>query len=150
VRSRLFIIVAAVLTVLVVLSGAVYAYDRSESGTIAQGIRVGDVDLSGLTRAQARARLESRLLAPLRVPIAVRHGSTTWTLGAREARISADLDATVQAALDRSRQGGVLGRTVRNLTGGRVNDDLFAHVSYSKAAVVRLLDRVRRSLARPA
>jgi lipoprotein-anchoring transpeptidase ErfK/SrfK len=150
VRSRLLITLAAFLTVLVVLSGAVYAYDRSQDGTIANGIRVGDVDLSGLTRAQARARLERRLLAPLRTPITVRDGSRTWTLGPREARISADIDATVQAAIARSRQGDLISRTMRELTGGRVRDDLSADIRYSKGAVVRLVDRVRGALARTA
>ena len=149
-RSRLFIIAAVFLGVLLMLAGAVYAYDRSQDGTIANGIRVDGVDLSGLSAAQARAKLDRTLLAPLRVPITVNFGSRAWHLGAREARIAADIDASVQAALARSRQGNLISRTVRELTGGRVNGDLTARVSYSKAAVARLVDRIRRAVARPA
>jgi hypothetical protein len=150
VRSRLFIIVTVFLGVLAVLGGAVYAYDRSQAGTIADGIRVDGVDLSGLSASRARAKLDGALLAPLRVPITVRLGSRDFRLTPREARISADLDATVQQALARSREGDLLTRTVRELTGGHVNDDLSARVTYSKAAVLGLVDRVRRAAARPA
>jgi lipoprotein-anchoring transpeptidase ErfK/SrfK len=150
VRSRLFILVAAFLGVLVVLAGGVYAYDRSQAGTIADGIRVDGVDLSGLSAAKARAKLDRALLAPLRVPITVHAGARVWRLGPREARIAADIGATVQQAIDRSRAGNMISRTVRELTGGHVNDDLSARVTYSDAAVVRLVDRVRRAVAKPA
>jgi L,D-transpeptidase catalytic domain/Putative peptidoglycan binding domain len=150
VRSRLLILVAVFLGVLALLAGGVYAYDRSQDDTIANGIRVDGVDLSGLSAQQARAKLDRVLLAPLRAPITVHLGSRTWHLGPREARIAADLDTTVQQALARSREGNILSRTVRELTGGRVNDQLSARVTYSKAAVVRLVDRVRRAAVRPA
>lgn len=149
-RSRLFIIVAAFLGVLALLAGGVYAYDSSQDGTIAKGVRVDGVDLSGLSAAKARAKLDRVILAPLRVPITVHLGARTWRLGPREARIAADIDRTVDAALARSRQGDIISRTVRELTGGRVNDDIPATVTYSKAAVLRLVDRVRRAAAVPA
>lgn len=149
-RTRLFIIVAAFLGVLALLAGGVYAYDSSQGGTIAKGVRVDGVDISGLSAGRARAKLDRIILEPLRVPITVHLGSRTWRLGPREARIAANIDRTVEEALARSRQGNIISRTVRELTGGAVDDDIPAQVTYSKAAVLRLVDRVRRAAAVPA
>jgi lipoprotein-anchoring transpeptidase ErfK/SrfK len=150
VRRRSFIVVAAVLAVLVVLGGALYAYDHARADEIASGVKVAGVALGGLTTAEAKARLEHQILRPLQRPIVVHHGTKTWTLGAREARLHADLSAMVDEAMARSRSGDVFSRSWRSLTGKRLNDDLAPTVEYSDAAVVRLLDRVRRSIERPA
>jgi lipoprotein-anchoring transpeptidase ErfK/SrfK len=147
-RSRQYIAVAAALVVLCVLAGAVYAYDHGRRDHIAKGVRVGGIDVGGLTRAQAERKLEARYLGALHEPIVVHHGNKTWTLGPREAKTAADISAMVSEAVARSRSGNIVSRTVRGLTGGSVHADLQPTVSYSKTAVVRLLDRIRRSIDR--
>jgi lipoprotein-anchoring transpeptidase ErfK/SrfK len=147
-RSKQFIGVAAALAVLCVLAGAVYAYDHGHRDHIAKGIRVGGVDVGGLTRSQAERKLEARYLGALHEPIVVHHGNKTWTLGPREAKTAADISAMVAEAVARSRSGNIVSRTFRGLTGGSVHADLQPTVSYSKTAVVRLLDRIRRSVDR--
>jgi lipoprotein-anchoring transpeptidase ErfK/SrfK len=147
-RSRQFIAVAAALVVLCVLAGAVYAYDHGRRDHIAKGVRVGGIDVGGLTRAQAERKLEARYLGALHEPIVVHHGNKTWTLGPREAKTAADISAMVSEAVARSRSGNIVSRTVRGLTGGSVHADLQPTVSYSKTAVVRLLDRIRGSIDR--
>src|SRR3954451_24833368 len=87
VRTRSFIIVAAFLAVLVVVGGALYAYDHARANEIAPGIKIGGVALGGLTPDQARARLEREILQPLEQPIVVHHDAKTWKLGPREARL---------------------------------------------------------------
>jgi len=149
-RTKQFIGVAAALAVMCVLAGAVYAYDHGRRDRIAKGITVGGVDIGGLTRSAAERKLESRYLSALHEPIVVHHANKTWKLGPREARVAADIGAMVDEALARSRQGNILARTFRGLTGGQVNDSLTPTVSYSKTAVVRLLDKVRRSVDRDA
>jgi lipoprotein-anchoring transpeptidase ErfK/SrfK len=149
-RSKQFIGVAAALAVLCVLAGAVYAYDHGRRDHIEKGIRVGGVDVGGLTRAEAERKLEAQYLGALHEPIVVHHGTKTWTLGPREAKTAADISAMVAEAVARSRSGNILSRTVRGLTGGSVNADLQPSVSYSKGAVVRLIDRIRRSIDRDA
>ncbi len=149
-RTRSFIFVAAFLAVLVVLGGALYAYDLARANEIAPGVKVGGVALGGLTPDQARARLEREILQPLERPIVVHHASKTWKLGPREARLRADLGAMVDEALARSRSGNMFARSWRSLSGERVNDDLKPTVQYSDAAVIRLIDKVRRSVERPA
>ena len=60
VRSRSFFIVAAVLVLLLVAAGGVYAYDSGREDQIAKGISVGGVDVGGL----AGARPPSSVCAP--------------------------------------------------------------------------------------
>jgi lipoprotein-anchoring transpeptidase ErfK/SrfK len=148
-RSRPFIAVAAVLVALTALSVAVLLYDHSRRDTIADGVTVGGVDVGGLSRAQATARLRRAILEPLRRPVTVDHGTRTWRLSAREARVAANLDATVDEALARSRQGNVVQRAWRGLTGGRIDVRLQPTVTFSDDAIVRLLDRVRARVDRP-
>ena len=81
---------------------------------------VGGVDVGGLTAAQAKARSSARLLDPLREPIVIRRGTRSWRLGSREARIAADIDGSVDAAMHAGRDGSFLARTWRSLTGGEV------------------------------
>jgi lipoprotein-anchoring transpeptidase ErfK/SrfK len=150
VRSRTFLLVTLALLALTGLSAAVYAYDDAHERTIAKGVRVGGIDLGGLTVEEARARLERDILEPLRQPIVVHRGAREWTLGPREARIVADLESSVQEALERSRSGNLVTRTLRYATGKRVNADLRPAVGFSEAAVVRLIDKVRKALDRPA
>jgi lipoprotein-anchoring transpeptidase ErfK/SrfK len=150
VRTKSFILVAAFLAVLVVLGGALYAYDHARANEIAPGVKVAGVALGGLSPEQARARLERPILRPLMRPIVVHHANKTWKLGPREARLRADLSAMVDEALARSRSGDVFSRSWRSLTGKRLDEELRPTVQYSDAAVIRLIDRVRRSVERPA
>jgi lipoprotein-anchoring transpeptidase ErfK/SrfK len=70
------------------------------------------------------------------------------TLTADVAKIRADVDGMVDEALRRSRDGNILSRSVRNLTGGEVDADIDPEVIYSKTAVKRLVDRVERNVER--
>jgi lipoprotein-anchoring transpeptidase ErfK/SrfK len=149
-RSRLLIAVAALVAALLAGAVAVVFYDRGREDTIAKGVTVGGVDIGGLKRDAAAAKLRRQILDPLRQPIVVDHGDRRWQLTAREARVAANLDATVDEALARSRQGNILKRTYRGLTGERIDARLQPEVTFSDAAVIRLLDRVRRSVNRPA
>ena len=54
------------------------------------------------------------------------------------------------AALARSRQGGLLSRVWREVTGGKQEANLPAQVSYSHRAVQRLVTRVENGVNRPA
>lgn len=141
---------AAVATLVVVLVGAAWAHDRARQDTIAAGVQVGGVDVGGLTEDEARARLERRLLAPLQEPIVVERGTRSWRLTAKEARIAADVQGSVDAAMERGRDGSFLTRTWRSVTGGTVAANLEPELTYDDKAVVRLLDRVRRVVDRPA
>jgi lipoprotein-anchoring transpeptidase ErfK/SrfK len=142
------LIILVVVVVLLVGAGSVVAYDSSRSDTIANGVRVGSVDVGGLSSDAARARLQQRLLTPLQAPLVIDSGGKTFRLSAREARIRANIEAMVATALQRGRKGGILTRTWRSLTGGEVDAHVAPEVQYSRPAVQRVVDRVRVAVSR--
>jgi lipoprotein-anchoring transpeptidase ErfK/SrfK len=151
-RSRRVIIAIAVLVVVVLagLAGGMVAYDNARADKIGTGVRVGGISLQGLTAAQARAKLDRLIVQPLERPIVVHHDRSTWRLGAREAHIAVDVDAIVRHAMARSREGDIVSRTVRNLTGKSLNADLQPTVRFEDRAVVRMLDKIRGAIDRKA
>ncbi|HEV7751140.1 MAG TPA: L,D-transpeptidase family protein [Baekduia sp.] len=149
-RSKPFIAVAALVAALLVLGAATLVYDHGRRDTIAPGVTVGGVDIGGLKHDAAAAKLRRQILDPLRQSIVVDHGSHRWHLSAREARVATNLDATVDDALARSRQGNLLQRSYRGLMGEKLDAHIKPEVTFSDAAVIRLLDRVRRAVNRPA
>jgi lipoprotein-anchoring transpeptidase ErfK/SrfK len=150
VRKRLIITFGGLLAVLLIAAGGVYAYDSSRSKVIADGITVGGVDVGGLNGAQARAKLRHAVLDPLNRPVVARKKGRRFTLKPERARVAVDIDGSVTTALDRSRDGSVLARTVRNITGGEVDEAISLDIRYSKPAVERLVTRVRTKLERTA
>lgn len=149
-KKTMLIIPAVLLAVLLAATGAVYAYDGSRPERISAGITVGGIDVGGLEPAVARQRLQRGLISALEQPVKVHHDKKTWTLGAREARIATNVDAVVADAVERSDAGGVLGRSVRRISGGTVDADLQPVVTFSDRAVVRLIDKVRKDVGRRA
>lgn len=129
---------------------SLWALDARNAGRVAPGIKVGGVDVGGLSEREAEAKLERVLLPKLQTALIVDHGSNRWVLGAREARVTADIAASVDEAIARGRQGSLLGRSYRQLSGQGLNVELTPEVSYSDAAIVRLIDRVRATVDRDA
>jgi hypothetical protein len=150
VRSTTFIAVAAGLLVLFGAVGGIYAYDHSRQETIAEGVRIGGVDVGGLDRAAATRRLQEALVDPLLADVVVKTRGQTHTLTADVAKVSLDTHASVDEALLRSRDGNAISRTWRGLTGGEVDADIRPGVRYSKAAVKRFVARVARNAERDA
>src|SRR5215218_1543560 len=142
---------AAVAAVVVLLGiGGVFAWDASRSDDIANGIKVGAVDVSGLSRADARTRLQERLIEPLHRPLVISAANHTFRLSAREAKIETDIDAMLDEAVQRGRSGGVLARTWRAISGQEVGATVTPGVRYSRRAVRRMVDRVRVTVSRKA
>jgi lipoprotein-anchoring transpeptidase ErfK/SrfK len=149
VRSRTLVIGATLVVVLVAaLAGGMYAYDNARADKIGKGVRVGGIALQGLTAREAHAKLDRLIVDPLERPIVVHHDKSTWKLGAREAHIAVDVDAMIDHAMRRSREGNIFERTARNLTGKSLDADLEPTVRYSDTAVVRMLDKIRGAIDR--
>jgi lipoprotein-anchoring transpeptidase ErfK/SrfK len=145
-RSKVFAIVCGLVVASVVAAGALVFYDGSRSDLIAEGVTVNGVDVGGLKAAQARMLVRRTLLEPLERTVVVRHGERRFRLTAAQAKVDVDVDASVDRALDASRSGGVITRTWRSATGGRVERDVAVDIRYSRAAVKRLVERVSRKL----
>jgi lipoprotein-anchoring transpeptidase ErfK/SrfK len=139
------------LVVLALLLGAgMYIYDQSRRDVIANGVRVGGIDLGGLNVSSAQRRLRSQLAVSLTRPVTVVYHSRSFTLTARQAHRSVDVNGLVRQALDHSRSGSIISRTARGLLGTSVNVDIPLAYRYRHAAVRAFAARVQTAVNRPA
>jgi lipoprotein-anchoring transpeptidase ErfK/SrfK len=149
VRSWQFIAVTLFLVLLIGGAGAVWAYDASRDDKIADGVTVAGIMLGGLDREQAREKLERELLAGLRKPVVAVARHRRYRLSADDARVKVNVDALVDRALEESREGNVLARTWRSLTGGDVDAKLEPEVTYDKRAVRALVRKIDKQTEQP-
>jgi lipoprotein-anchoring transpeptidase ErfK/SrfK len=148
-RQRSFILVAATLALLIGGAVAAYAYDSSHDDRIASGVTVGGVDVGDMTVADARRKLRQELSRPLERPVAVTYGKRRFTLSAREARLRADVSGMANEALTKSRDGTIVSRVARDITGGEEDAQVPARVDYSRPAVTAFARRVTKTLDQP-
>jgi len=136
--------IALVVGVLALALGAVgaYAYDNSQNDKIAEGVTIGGVDVGGFDAAEAKQAVYRELIAPLRHSLRVGYDGESWKLPGKMLKVRADLDSAVDEALSSSRDGGLPGRLARYVTGGEVDENIAADVTYSQPAVNRFVRRV--------
>jgi lipoprotein-anchoring transpeptidase ErfK/SrfK len=149
-RQRSFIFVAVLLLVLVGGAVAAYAYDSARDDTIAQGVTVAGVDVGGMKVDEARQVIARELREPLEKPISVGRAGKRFRLSAHDAGVHADVEGMVNEALAKSREGNIVTRVARDLTGGEENTQVPARVTYDQNAIDALVKRVSRSLNQPA
>jgi lipoprotein-anchoring transpeptidase ErfK/SrfK len=148
-RKTQIAIVTGVAVLLLAALGA-YAYDSSQRNTIADGVRIGGVDVGGLDASEATRTVRSKLLAPLRHSLEVDFRRRHWKLPGRTLGLRADVDGAVEEAIAASRAGGLPGRLVRYVTGGSVEKRISPRIAYSRRAVHRFVRRVAHAVDREA
>jgi lipoprotein-anchoring transpeptidase ErfK/SrfK len=144
---KLITLIALAAVALVVVAG-LFVWDAGRGDVVAKGVNIGPVDVSGLSRNEARTRVHERLLKPLNTALVVTAADKRFALTAREAGIHANVDAMVDDAIERGRSGGILARTWRAISGQEVGAHVAPDIAYSRAAVQRLVDRVRVEVTR--
>lgn len=148
-RQRSFILLAVGLAVMIFGSVAVYAYDSSNN-EIAEGITAAGIDLGDLTEGEAREKLTRELAYDLERPLKVKYKKRSFTLKPERARIKTNVDEMVDRAVERSREGNIVSRSLRQITGGEVHEDIPVEVTYDRRAVTALVKRVKRKIDQPA
>ena len=150
-RQKSFIALALFLVLMLVGAIGVYAYDASRDDLIADGITVGGVNVGGMRAGEARAQIDEQLTQPLQEPLVVRYQKRKFRLTAAEARLRVASERMVQDALEKSREGNVISRTIREITGDDPEEAaLPARVSYSRRAVEDLIKKVEDGVNQPA
>jgi lipoprotein-anchoring transpeptidase ErfK/SrfK len=147
-RDRTFIIVASFLGFLLASAAGLFAYDSSRDNRIAEGVRVGGVDVSGMTATSARQQLSSTLLAGLQEPIVVRSPGHSFRLTPAQAGAVYDVDGMVDEAIRASRRGSIFTRTWRDIRGKPVNATIPADLKYSRLVINRFVRRIDRVITR--
>jgi L,D-transpeptidase catalytic domain/Putative peptidoglycan binding domain len=142
--------IAIVVAVAVMLIAAVaaYAWDESRSDEISEGVRVGSVDVGGLTTGEATDLVRHELVTPLRKPITVTFEDVKYRLSPEKLEVEADVDGMVDRALDVSREGGLPGRLWRYATGGEVTERIEPQVTYSEGALDDFVAKIEAEVNR--
>jgi L,D-transpeptidase catalytic domain/Putative peptidoglycan binding domain len=145
-----FILAALIVLLLAGGAVAVYAYDAGRDDLIAKGVTIAGIDVGGLRRGQATQMLQRRLGEPLSRPIRVTADGHHFRLSAERAGITTDIGGMVAAAVSASRQGNLIQRSWRGLTGGTVHKTIPLKLTYDDRAVRSVVRHIARRIGRPA
>jgi vancomycin resistance protein YoaR len=114
-RTRfIFAFLLGLTAVLAIGVGALYAYDQQYQGRILPGVRVGAVNLSGLTPDEAAARLHTAYDALGDGEIVVSAGGTPLVIPYSSAHREPDVDGMVLQAMSIGRGGNPIERVIAN------------------------------------
>jgi lipoprotein-anchoring transpeptidase ErfK/SrfK len=142
ISSRVQIALVATLLLLLALAVGAYAYDASKDDQIADGVSIGGVDVGGLSADEAESRVQADIVEPLQHPVHVRFDGEQYTLPAEKLEVRADVEGTVDEAVEESREGGIFGRLWRYTTDGDVNSDVQPQIRYSEDTVQGFIEDV--------
>jgi len=140
-------LILSAVVVLLLLGGSValYSYDQGKDDQIAKGVTVAGIDVGGMTKAEATALLQRRLADPLDQPIRVRAAHHTFRLSAERSEVTTDVGGMVADAVAASRDGNLIQRSWRNLTGGEVHKAVQLKLTYNDRAVRSIVRRRSRA-----
>jgi lipoprotein-anchoring transpeptidase ErfK/SrfK len=143
-RTATFGIVAAATAILIFVI-AIFIIDSSGKDEIADGVRIGTVDVGAMDREEARSLVQRKLARSVDKPITATFGKQRFVLHPDGVQARLDAAASVDAAVDRSRAGDPFSRVLGgNDAGGTVTP----RVAYSRRAlrafVARIAGRVDR------
>lgn len=131
------------IVVLVALVAAVGVwYDSSTDEKIAEGVRIGGVDVGGLDAEAARFQVRENLVEPLQEPVIVRSDGEEFKLTPNEADVMADVERTVAEAIEASQDASLPGRVWRKLTGGEVDVSIQPEIKYDRDAVEHFIEHI--------
>jgi lipoprotein-anchoring transpeptidase ErfK/SrfK len=147
-RSPLVLVAIGLLILVGAAVLAAYIYDQGHRDHIAKGVRVGGVDVGGLSVDAAKARVIERAVAPHRRTLTVHAGGRSFTLTPAQSRITADLDQALDQALADSQQGWLGSRVINGLTKKRVDERIPLKLHYAAGVVPKLVDEVSAAVRR--
>ena len=144
---RLLVILLPV-AVLGLVFAAVALADSRASDKLASGTTVGGIAVGGLTEEQAIARLGSRVGEPAMRRARVRVGDRSFALTAEQAGVRLDLRRAVRRAHEAGRDGNLVERGWRELTGGKVDVREEAPIAVDRKAVRSFVGSIHAAVAR--
>ena len=117
---------------LVLGAAALYAYDQQYVGRVLPGVRVGDVNLSGLSADEAAAALHARYDALAQGTIVITLGADKITAPFSSAGRAADVDGMVAQALSIGRAGNTVERMIANARTAVRGVDIEPRMAYDR------------------
>ncbi|MBA2720037.1 MAG: VanW family protein [Chloroflexi bacterium] len=129
--------VLGLFAVLAVGVSALYAYDQRYQDRVLPGVHVGSVDLSGMTAAEATARLHETYDVLADGQIILVAGDKEILLPFSRTRRAAAVDSMVARALSVGRAGNAVERAIANARTAFRGVDIAPEVRYDQASLTR-------------
>lgn len=142
-RNRTFALVAIAVGLLLFAAVALFTYDSLRADRIAEGLTVGGVEVGGMTEGEAEREIETALVTRLGDPVTVRLDGASVELDPARIRLGVNVDRTIDAAIEQSREGTIFERVYRELTGGDLDVNVDPVVVYSRPALAGWVMAVR-------
>jgi lipoprotein-anchoring transpeptidase ErfK/SrfK len=131
-------------TILLLLLSA-FAFDRVRADTIGQGVTVGGVDVSGLSREEARAKLADEVQAPLAKPLKISYNGKVTKLTPKTSGVHVDTNAMIEEAIDKSNSGFFVTNAVKGVAGVNRNVVVKTRVTYDEDGVKRFVAKIKKT-----
>ncbi len=129
-------------------AGALYAYDQQYAGRILPGVRVGDIELAGLTRDEAVERVADAFGPVGEGAIQLNTPDGPLKVPYRLIQRHVDAEALVDSALSVGRSGTAVDRVIAGARTALRGASVEPSVSFDAEAVARNIERLARSLDR--
>ncbi len=129
---------------------ATYRYDREASSRILPGVRIGDVEVGGLTRDEAIAAVAARADRTLGKKLVVRTEGASWTLTPKELGTRAGIEEAVDAAFALAERESLLSRVYIRVADEPLREDLELGFAYDDQTIARFVERAAAEVAVPA
>ena len=147
-RGPLAVVGLLLLVLVGAAAAAAYIDDQAHRDRLAPGVRIGGVDVGGLSVDAARTRLIERAVAPRRRTLTVHAAGRTFVLSPAQSRLTADLDVALARARADSRRGWLGVRVMHDLTGQRLDESVALKLHYAPGVLPRLVTRVAAAVRR--
>jgi lipoprotein-anchoring transpeptidase ErfK/SrfK len=141
-RNRWIMLAAG--AVLFLVLGA-FAFDKTRDDKIATGVSIGGIDVSGLSREEANAKLDKEIQDVVQTPIVVIYNGKRRTLKPEKSKVGVDVPGMVNQAVTQSNDGFFLTNAAKSVAGTDRNIEIPTEVSYSKREVRRFVRSVHKS-----
>ncbi|GAB4578710.1 MAG: VanW family protein [Anaerolineales bacterium] len=137
------------LLALLAFSSFAFAYQSRYAGVIFPGITIAGIDVSGLTQAEASAKLWEQLTYPTQGRIAFQDGSTVWVATPAELGLVLDANNTALAAYQVGRGGNPVFEFFAQINALRFGKDLPPLLVYDETVARTYLLNLATSVDRP-
>lgn len=125
-----------------------FAVDKSRADTVGKGVTVAGVDVSGLSRQEAKNKLAEEVQSPLSKPLKVSYDGEVRKLTPRTSGVKVDLDGMLDEAIERSNSGFFVANAAQSLAGVDRNVTVATRVTYDEDGVKRFVARVKKTYDR--
>jgi vancomycin resistance protein YoaR len=138
VRTRFAVaFLAGLIAALAIGVGALYAFDQQYAGKVLPGVHVGNVDLSGLTPAEASSRLTEAYAAFGQGQAVLTHGDLAMAIDYAKIGRRPDVEAMVAEALTVGRSGNTVDRAILNVRTALRGVEIAPRVTFDATRLAR-------------